>query len=94
MTEQAEAEIIEPGQQPKMPRGVALMVKSILGLDPAAIMKQFDEAFKLMVGFCKHADARMGAMATELRALKEEVAALRVTVQQQPPSEEKSHERN
>lgn len=85
MTEQAE--ILEPNAAPKMPRGVALMLKNILGIDPVTVMKQFDDTFKLMVGFCKHADGRMSAMAQELRATREEVAALRAMLENKQPQE-------
>jgi hypothetical protein len=82
---EAKEEVIPPG---KLPRGVALMIRNILGIDPQELGKQIDQTFRDMTGFLHHADRRMSHVIEELRALKAEVAALRAERQQQPEKPE------
>lgn len=62
---------------PKMPKGVAMMLKSVLGIDPAQLMGQFTEAFNVIKGFCQHADQRIGVLAKQVENLTGEIKTMR-----------------
>jgi hypothetical protein len=66
MTEPRDPEL--PAVQ--IPRGVSVMLRSILGIDPVEVSRQFNDAFKLLSGFCRHADARLVQIAKDLQALQ------------------------
>lgn len=58
---------------PVMPRGIAMMLKSVLGLDPTEIGRQFNDAFSLIKGFAEHADTRLNAMAAKIDELNVQI---------------------
>lgn len=76
-------------QTVKMPKGVALMVRSIIGIDPEKLFAEFQNAAKTMVDFCKHFDKRMVNLTEEVRILQAQIEQLK-----QLQHLENKHDRN
>lgn len=66
---------------PKIPKGIAMMIRQLLGVDPEMLFSQFQEATKTMMDFCRHFDGRMVALTNEVTELKGLIADLRLRLE-------------
>ena len=64
--------VIEP-DLPKIPRGIALMIRNILGIDPEMLFAQFQLATKTMMDFCRHFDGRMSMLTQEVGSMDKHI---------------------
>lgn len=61
---------------PKMSKGVAMMLKSVLGIEPEVLFAHFSDTIQMMKDFCAHFDRRMVEVAKQTADLSDRIAAL------------------
>ena len=79
---------------PKMNKGVSMMLKNLLGIEPEELFAHFAETIQMMKDFCAHFDRRMVEVAKQTSELSDKIAALEKALQEHAiktqPSEEPS----